>query len=141
MPRVLKADVSELQLPAALDIHHVGRVDQNVIDRFVLEERFEWPQAEQLIQDIVDKLIDLTQRQKPFFLEEQLTDDAANFRAESLPRRLVQQAEVEKIEQAFMDLEAQRARVLYGPKSPPAHLWDIVLPGCLFLEQHGITVA
>jgi len=56
MPCVLEMNVRQFQPTAAFDKDHLMRIDQDIVDGLVLEQRLERPEAQQLIQNILDQL-------------------------------------------------------------------------------------
>ena len=56
MARVLELDVRLLKTAPALHIDRSMRIDQNVADRLILEQRLERSKTENLVQHILDKL-------------------------------------------------------------------------------------
>ncbi len=57
---ILEADRSRFQLPTTFDVDELMGVDQNVGDRWVLQDWFDRAQANQFIQDLVDEVTQLT---------------------------------------------------------------------------------
>ena len=109
---ILELDGRDLEPPVALDIHGRGRVDQDVRDRRILDQRLDRPKAQDLVEDIRDDLGLLRRRQGDRLTREQLLDHLADFAADFLRLHLVENRKVHHFQQFLVqpDLEIRLAR-------------------------------
>ena len=75
----LNVDVGPLELAAPLDVDVLRRVDQDVGDRRVGEERLERPEAEQLVADFFDETLALVRRERRVFRQQQFFGEPRDF--------------------------------------------------------------
>lgn len=108
MAGVLKLDIGHFQPPSPLHIDCVVGVDQDVVDRVVLEQGFQGAEAQNFIEQIVDQPIGLKRSEEPLFLGQQVDHGATNFEPQRLARRSVQEREVEDFQQPGVEARLQR---------------------------------
>ena len=91
--------------PFALDVHLRRLVHQDVRHCRILQQRFERPEPEQLVQDVADERLALVQAQRHALVLaiEQILDDRPDLRLRIGPRRLRQAIEVQPVEQILVD--------------------------------------
>ena len=107
VPLVLEADRRRLQHAVALDEDLVVAVDQDVGDGRVLEQRLERAQAEQLVEDVADQLLALGLIERLVLLGQLFVDDVADLRLDLLAGHFVERRQVDKVEQALVQLDLQ----------------------------------
>ena len=72
---ILKARLDPVQQPVSFDEHRLGAIDQNVGDRLILEQWFEWPEPEQLIQNFANQRLTLARIEHRLPFLENLMDE------------------------------------------------------------------
>src|SRR5205085_4017957 len=92
---------------SALDIDQGVGVDQDIGDRRILEQRLQWPQAEDLVDDVLDELVELLDLKEALFLRQQAANRNADLLAQDIARGLVEQAEIQQLQQPLVDTDLQ----------------------------------
>ena len=109
---VAEAHFRALQPPATLDVNPVVAVHQDVRDGHVLEERFQRPQAEGLVHDVVHELFLLGGRQQTLLALTQLTNEDADFGADGVGRQRLEVLHIQPLDQLLVDAHPQLLHVL-----------------------------
>src|SRR5262245_36246256 len=78
---VVELHIDPLELAAALDVHRVRPVHQDVRNRWIAEQRFEWPMSEHLVLDAADDELALRQAERGILLTQQPLCDLTNLHA------------------------------------------------------------
>ena len=102
MTLVLEDHRRQLQSAAALDEDLPVGVDQDVVDRGILQQRLERAEADHLVDDVVGDLHLLALIQLHPLGLEQLGDQASDLLPERLERQLLDRGEVDLFQQALM---------------------------------------
>src|SRR5262245_53359100 len=107
MAVVLKRRFDPLQLAAAFDEHLLGRIDQDVADARVAEQRLERTQAEHVVQNFAKERLALRKTERRRFFAQELQEQRANLAFGTAPIRLRQRFEIEPIQQLAMNSRSQ----------------------------------
>ena len=100
---VAERDVGLLHLAAAFDIDVLRAVDQDVADRRVLEQHFQRPEAERLVEHFVDQPLALVAIEQRVFGVAQVLDDQADLAAQHVAFQLADARQVELVDQLAVD--------------------------------------
>ena len=90
-----------------LDVDLLVRVDQDVVDRRVAQQRLERPEAEHVVENLGEQRFALAQADRRRFLGQQLAEQRANLALGARAIRLRQRFEVEPVQQLAMDVRPQ----------------------------------
>jgi hypothetical protein len=88
---------------ATLDIHLLGPVHQDVADGRVLEEDFERPEAEGLVENFFDELFAFDPVQQRVFGVAEVLDDASDVPAHAVGAEIFDAGEVESFDEFAVD--------------------------------------
>ena len=99
-----------LEHAAALDEDALVRVDQNVVDRIVLEQRLDRPEPEHLVGRIGGELVELSCVERHVADAHELAHDRTDFVEDVVLRCRFERREVEPVDQMAvkLDLEGQK---------------------------------
>ena len=100
---VAELDVALLHLAAAFDVDLVRPVDEDVADGRVLEQHLQRPEAERLVEHLVDEPLALHAVEQRVFGVAQPLDDQADLAAERLAFQVADPRQVELIDQLAVD--------------------------------------
>ena len=103
MTIVLEADRRQFKLPEALDEHLLVRVDENVGNCLVLEQRLDRSKAKDLVEDLLDELDTFLGVQRYTVLDQHLAHDGPDLAPQLVDRNLVDDRQVEKVEETLVE--------------------------------------
>ena len=98
-----KVTLGLLHLAAALDVDVLRAVDEDVADRRVLQQHFQRPQAERLVEHLVDQPFALVAVQQRVFGVAEMLDDQADLAAEHVAFQFADPRQVELVDQLAVD--------------------------------------
>src|SRR5829696_7834830 len=107
MALVLEPDVRWLEDAVALDEHLRISVYQDIRDRRILQERLDWPKAQQLVEDVADEGLPLLVVERLVLLRQFLVDDISDFRLDLLTRHLVECLQIDDVQQPLVKLDLE----------------------------------
>src|SRR5215203_3018804 len=107
MALVLEPDVRWLEDAVALDEHLRISVYQDIRDRRILQERLDWPKAQQLVEDVADEGLPLLVVERLVLLRQFLVDDIADFGLDLLAGHLVECLQIDDVQQPLVKLDLQ----------------------------------
>ena len=114
MAIVLELGRDALQLAGALHEHVLVRVDENIADGRVAQQRLQRPQPEHVVEQLDEQPLALAEAERRAFFGEQLTEHGPYLALGARTIRLRQRLEVQAVEQLAMDvgleLHVSRAR-------------------------------
>ena len=93
---VLEPHGARLEHSEAFDEDAVVAVDQDIGDRWILEQRLERTKAEEFVEDVADELLALGLVERLVLLCELLGDDVADFGLDLLARHLFERLQVDE---------------------------------------------
>ena len=111
---VAELDVGLFQLAAALDVDLVRPVDQDIADRRVLEQHFQRPEAEGLVEHLVDEALAFHAVEQRVFGVAQAFDDQADFAAQRVAGQVADARQVELVDQFAVDEAFEFLEALVG---------------------------
>ena len=94
---ILEANRSRLQLPAALDVHALMRVDQNIGNCWVSQNGFNRPQTRQFVHDLVDEVTQLTRIERETFRDNIIRNHPVNLVPQLRSRDLLDVRQVQLV--------------------------------------------
>ena len=103
-----------LDAPLLLDEDHLGAVDHDVGDLLVLQEQLQRPEAERLVEDLVDEPLALVAVQERVLGVAEVLDDAADLAAERGRVHLADPVHVEPVDELHVDVQLERLVGLVG---------------------------
>ena len=109
--------VTRSRTPLALDEHVAIRVDQNVADRRIAQQRLERTETEHVVEDLGEQRFPLRQAERRRFLRQQLREQRADFAFRFGTLDMRERFEVQSTEQLAMDAGAQ-LEILLSNRSP-----------------------
>ena len=101
---ILEMDLGLLQLPEALDVAALMRVDENVGDRRVLQQRFERAIARHLGDDLIRENVELFLIERQAFAANVVADISSNLLCKFV-RQLLQRRQIEFVDDALVQLQ------------------------------------
>ena len=101
---ILEMDLGLLQLPEALDVAALVRVDENVGDRRVLQQRLERTIAGHLGDDLVRESVELFLIERQAFAANVVADISSNLLCKFV-RQLLQRRQIEFVDDALVQLQ------------------------------------
>ena len=104
---VVERHVGEFELPVALDVHLLVRVDENVRDARIAQQRFERAEPEHLVVDVDRQLTSLDVVRRQLILVENARDQRRDFLPDLLLRQAGQALQLDSLEHGCMNLAAQ----------------------------------
>src|SRR5438105_13292187 len=107
MTVVLEARGDPLEPAAALDEDVLMRVDQDVADRRVAQQRLQWSEPEHIVEHLRKEHVALGKAQRRRLFGQQLQQQRANLRFSAGAIGLRERLEVETVQQLAMHLGAQ----------------------------------
>ncbi len=99
---VLEHDVGFFQHAAALDVHHLGGVDQNVADGRVLQQRLQRAQPEDLVHHLVGQAGALAGTERHAVLAHQLQHDGEQLLAPASVFQIQQFLQIDLVDELAM---------------------------------------
>ena len=107
MRAVLESDVRQVQFPIAFDIDLFVGIDQNVADAWVLQQRLQWTETEDLIENFGDDLISFDRAEQGLLGVDQLRQRRPHLVAQLLSFNRSQGVEVDLIQQLAVERELE----------------------------------
>ncbi len=104
---VLEADFSFFEHAGALDVDFFGSVDQDVVDRRVLQQRLERAEGEHFVEDGARELLSLLWREWNFDLGDDLLDDGESLPAGWFVVRCRDFFQIEAVQQIAMEADLE----------------------------------
>jgi hypothetical protein len=99
VPVVLEHDFGALQPSVALDVHLLIGVDQDVGNFGVLDQRFQWAEAKDLVQHLHHNRVALLEVERDRFLGDEVLHDPADRLGDLLPVEPIQVREIQPLQQ------------------------------------------
>src|SRR5581483_2852137 len=120
---IFKLDVRLFELAAPFYVDQARSRDQNIGDGWIPEQRLNWPQAENFVEDLLHEAVFLGQTQRRFLFVHQLGDRGPDLLPDFISRHGIDSYEIDSIEQFAMDrklqlLILQRRRVAGSSRGP-----------------------
>ncbi len=104
VPIVLERQAGEFELAAALDVHPVEAVDQDVGDGGIFEQRFERAEAKDFVENLAGQSLALGEAERNRFAVHGIADEDENFLARRFAGGTAEFFQVEAIEDLAMQV-------------------------------------